>query len=115
MLDLKSNATTTFDVSRVRWFLDEARDHNSMKRAVGSIGVNGDRWAGEEVGKASAWHRCEKDAEVAGLCLLAYWEQSEALNELLTDLTFQMQMLGTGSHDYSEKLKLIDMDAENAM
>ena len=69
--------------------------NKTKTKAVGPNLVNGDRWAGQ-MATASAWHRCDKDAEVAGLCLLAYWDQSEALNALLTDLTFQTQMLGTG-------------------
>ena len=66
MLDLKDTATSTSDTARMKWFLEEAMDHNSLRKAVGPIGVNGDRWAGE-MAKFSAWHRCDKDAEVVGL------------------------------------------------
>ena len=109
MLDLKDTATNTSDTARMKWFLESAVDHNSLRKAVGPIGVNGDRWAGE-MATFSAWHRCDKDAEVLGLCLLAYWEKSDALNELLADLCFQMHMLGVGSHEFSEKLKMIDKE-----
>ena len=84
-------------------------DLNTLSVAIGSVIVNVD------LGDGTTISRANKDAEVTGAALIAYWTSSvvggEAnmaiIKDQLSDLVLDARRLGVGSKFRSEILKLV--------
>jgi hypothetical protein len=90
MLNLKHQATPQMhDTGRIARLFREGRTLSAIGNP-GPILVNSDAADG-------GFRRCNKDAEVCSLALVAYWhkdanrEQLEAITALLSDLVFEMR------------------------
>ena len=98
---------TSLDTGRIAFCFEKVNKVGDLPSVLGTVIVNSSLWL--DVGSKVKLVRCNKDAEVAAVALVAYWVQDErdAIFEVMSDIVFDARAFGTSLDFKMRKFSLV--------